>query len=240
MNSVKKVIFRFIFVTFSKLPIEWQLFVSDIFFYRLPISFILALPTTDFKGYFRYALPKKNDVIVDCGGYLGNFSVLASRIVGKKGKVLTFEPDGKCCEIMKKRFRRLGIKNIQIYQYALYNKKCQMYLEGEPGAGSLILDKKSPAINRLKVNCIDLDSLVKTEKMLRIDFIKMDVEGAEIEAIDGMKLILKKFRPNLAIATYHIRNGKQTSNKVKRKLIELKYKFVKTDYPTHLTTYGNR
>lgn len=238
MDSLKKFVFKFIFILHSKLPINWQLFISDLFLNTLPVNFFLSLPTTDFRGYFQYVRPKKNDIIVDGGGYFGNFSILASRIVGKKGKIFTFEPDKKCCEIMKKRFRRLGIKNIQIYQYALYNKKCQMYLEGEPGAGSLIPDKKSPAINKLRVNCIDLDSLVKTEKISKIDFIKMDIEGAEIEAIDGMKSTLKKFRPNLAIASYHIRNGKQTSFQVEQKLKKYKYKFIKTDYRSHLTTYA--
>jgi FkbM family methyltransferase len=235
---VKIKMLSYIFTIFSKLPVELQLFISDVFFYRLPINFIFSLPNTDYKGYFKYALPKKNDVVIDGGGYLGNFSVLASRIVGKKGKVITFEPDGKYCEIIRKRIKMLGIKNITVYQYGLFNKRKQMSFEGTAGAGSLVLDKKTTMINGFKVNCIDMDSFVIRYKIPKINFIKMDIEGAEIEAIEGMKKVLKKFHPDLAIASYHLRNGKQTAEIIEGKLKKYKYKLVKTDYKSHLTTFA--
>jgi hypothetical protein len=73
--------------------------------------------------------------------------------------------------------------------------------------------------------------------MDRIDFIKMDVEGAEIEALKGSMNTLKEFDVNLAIASYHEVDGKKTSHEVEKLLSEYGYE-AKTSFPMHLTTFG--
>jgi hypothetical protein len=64
--------------------------------------------------------------------------------------------------------------------------------------------------------------------------IKMDIEGAEIEALEGSKLIMEKLSPCFAIASYHRRNGQQTAGMVERYLNDSGYG-VTTFFPAHLT-----
>lgn len=64
----------------------------------------------------------------------------------------------------------------------------------------------------------------------------MDIEGAELETIDGMNELLSKGKPSLAIASYHVRDGEKTCYKVEEKLKKFGY-HVKTAYPSHLITY---
>jgi len=64
--------------------------------------------------------------------------------------------------------------------------------------------------------------------MDRVDFVKMDIEGAEIEALKGMKGVLRNSRPHLAVASYHVVEGSRTSGRVERILKGLGYRTVTT------------
>jgi hypothetical protein len=67
----------------------------------------------------------------------------------------------------------------------------------------------------------------------------MDIEGAEIEALEGAQNTINRFNPNFAIASYHSRGGQQTYKIVENMLSGNGYK-VDTFFPPHLTTCGVR
>ena len=57
--------------------------------------------------------PNKGDVVLDCGAYEGHFSIIASRLVGKKGLVYSFEPQDEMADIMSKKFSKYELSNIR-------------------------------------------------------------------------------------------------------------------------------
>lgn len=189
--------------------------LKKIFANLCPIS-IIRLLNIDISSYLRDRPIKKGDVVVDAGAYNGIFTIIASRLVGKEGKVLAFEPN-KDLNISK--------KNVKTYKIGLWNK---LEINGfcDEGATSHIKDEEQN-----KIVCVPFDSL----NIGKVDFIKMDIEGAEIEALEGMKETLIKYKPHLAIATYHIRNGSTTQKLVENYLKSLGYE-VETKYNFHLTT----
>ena len=65
----------------------------------------------------------------------------------------------------------------------------------------------------------------------------MDIEGAELEAIEGARPILVSTRPRFAIASYHLREGRSTAARLETIFRELRYDVV-TEFPSHLTTYA--
>ena len=69
------------------------------------------------------------------------------------------------------------------------------------GAGSII--SKTKTKNQIKVRVIPLDEFVKKEKIKRVDFIKMDIEGAEFDTLKGAVKTLKRDKPDLIITIYH-------------------------------------
>lgn len=58
----------------------------------------------------------------------------------------------------------------------------------------------------------------------KIDFIKMDIEGAEIEAIKGAKQLIKNYKPAFSIAAYHVVDGERTYKKLEKMFKKLNYK----------------
>jgi FkbM family methyltransferase len=164
---------------------------------------------------------------------------MASRLVGKNGIVYSFEPQEEIYNLLKKRIKKRNIKNVIPIHCALYSHKLTMSVEKETSSAdfSIVDIKNGKLSNPVTINLIDLDSFVKEFKITRLNFIKMDVEGAEIEALKGAKNVLKYFSPNIAIASYHMREGAQTAKWLEHFLNEQGYK-TWTGFPLHLTTYG--
>lgn len=181
--------------------------------------------------YFKYYIPKSNDVIIDAGSFKGHFSILAYYLMNKKGKIICFEPDIKNYDILKKNIKKFGLKNVIIIKKGLWNKKTLLNFESN-GEISSILNKGNE-----KIKVIDIDSELKRLKIKKINFIKMDIEGAEIEALEGMKKTLIQNKCKLAIASYHKINGEKTYKKCETFLKKLNY-CVKTENKKHLTTYA--
>jgi FkbM family methyltransferase len=139
-----------------------------------------------FKKYI-----KENMGVIDIGANIGYYSLLAAKLVGKNGKVYAFEPETANYKMLLKNIEINGYKNIVSEQKALSNKngKTNLFLSkvncGEPSFCKLNISTDDGFI---EVETIRLDDVIKDT---RIDFIKMDVQGAEGLVLEGAENILK-------------------------------------------------
>ena len=201
----------------------------------------------DMKGYLRKYKIKPGDIIVDGGASVGLFTIYASKIIGNKGKILAFEPDFEYYGKLKRNLELNYINNVILINKGLWNKKDILeFYNTHRGDSSFVFDKESYIIdskslhNKLditKVEVTTLDHELEKNGLKKVDFIKMDIEGAEMNALYGAKKILKSYPVNLAIASYHIVDGKKTCFALKEILEEMGY-MADIEYPVHLTTYG--
>lgn len=144
---------------------------------------------------------KPGDIFLDLGANIGYFSLLAAKLVGEKGKVFSFEPEPRNFYYLQKNIEINNYKNIYPFQKAVSNindmielficdydsghhtinqyEGIEVYSHGRP------TQKKS-----IKIEAVKLDDFLK-DKTDRVDIVKMDIEGAEALAIEGMKNILK-------------------------------------------------
>jgi hypothetical protein len=105
------------------------------------------------------------------------------------------------------------------------------------GVISRLSTEKEHPVNTIPVTTLDVDIWAVGGT---VDFIKMDIEGAEIEAIRGAIRTLKENNVHLAIASYHwCWGGRRTADVLKKMFPEYGYN-VSTGYPIHLTTYAWR
>ncbi len=184
------------------------------------------------KGYLKYYKPKKGDIIIDGGSYPGDLSLYLSKLVGPSGKIYAFEPDKKNYDRLIENLKLNEVKNVFPVNEGLWNKKDILKMSGDDYAPSIGKEGE-------KVNVISIDEFAKKKNIKSLSFIKMDIEGAEIEALEGAKKSLNKFSPQIAIASYHIRDGKKTCGEVEKILNKLNY-LTLTSFKRHLTTYAKK
>ncbi len=143
--------------------------------------------------------PQKGDVVIDAGAYIGDSSIWFAQKVTWSGKVYAFEMDQANAEYLNKNIIKNQLDGIvKIQNNGLWDSKTKLFAKRNEFASSCC-----ECEGDFKFEAISLDLFVKKEKLQRIDFIKMDIEGAEIMALNGSKSIIKKFKPKLAIAVYH-------------------------------------
>lgn len=188
----------------------------------------------DFNYYQHFYKVKENDIVVDAGANMGHISIFFSKRVGENGKVYCFEPDKFNIQYLNNN-RQLNIDlkdNIVIEDLLLWNENALVDFEEAGTVGSSAVWFSGNA-NVVKKQAITLDSWANQRKLTKLDFVKMDIEGAEIEALDGSIQVIKQFNPNFAIASYHIVNGEPTYLKVEEF-------FKKLNYPYKTVTFRGK
>lgn len=134
---------------------------------------------------------KQGDIVLDIGANIGYYTLIFAKLVGKNGKVYAFEPDPTNFAILKKNVEINGYKNIILINKAVSDKtgKLKLYLcNDNKGSHSIY-----PCDNRkfVEIDSIKLDDFFSNYNG-KIDFIKMDIEGAEYSAVKGMSNLLRK------------------------------------------------
>jgi len=144
---------------------------------------------------------KKGDIVVDVGASIGYYTLIAAKIVGDTGKVFAFEPESKNFEILKKNVEINKYNNVTLEQKAVsdVNGKINLYLSKGIGFHSTINpDTTTPII---PIESVKLDDYFRELNLIdKIDFVKIDVEGAEFRVLNGMNTILEQSK-NLKIFT---------------------------------------
>lgn len=180
----------------------------------------------DFNYYQHFYKTKENDIVVDAGANMGHISIFLSKQVGENGKVYCFEPDKFNVKMLNEN-KALNTDlpdNIIIEDLLLWNENTLIDFEEAGTVGSSAV-WFSGSDNVVKKQAVTLDSWAKERNLVKLDFIKMDIEGAEIEALEGAVEVINRFSPNFAIASYHIVNGEPTYIKVEAFFKKLNYSY---------------
>ena len=133
-------------------------------------------------------LVKEGDVVVDVGANIGYYTIILSKIVGKSGKVYAFEPDVSNFQILTKNVMINDCTNVELVQKAVTESTgmVDLYLNDINLGGHRIHPTLSGTRN-VEVSAISLESYFPDNQT--IDFLKMDIEGAEFQAMKGFGTI---------------------------------------------------
>lgn len=143
---------------------------------------------------------KCGDVIIDIGSCIGYYTLLAARLVGAYGEVYSFEPNPANFSLIKKSVGINKFKNVVLLCKAVSSnvRKTKLYLSGKYSGSNSIYKFNGEQCQFVDVETICLDNYFPKDK--KINFIKIDVEGAEYEAILGMQKLIRK-NHNIKIIT---------------------------------------
>lgn len=204
---------------------------------RYFLAFNPAIPASirnisPMRGYELYRQIREGDVVVDAGAYPGDYAVWASRKVGKTGKVICFEPATENLPVLEQNLKREKYKNWIIVPKGLWSHSDFFSISGTGHGVNASLESSEK-----KMEVVSLDEELQRLGIDHIDVLKMDIEGAEIEAIEGARRTLTSLPVYIAIASYHIVKGKRTAEFLEDYLSKIGYQTT-TSYLKHLTTYG--
>lgn len=172
------------------------------------LDLILPEGTYSYKSDKIEVTVKKDDVVIDAGAWIGDFSAYASV---KGAKVYAFEPCKATVDYLKITQQLNG--NIHIIEKGLGNKQEISYIEtNNLNSGANRITDNS--INSEKIEITTIDNFVAEQKLEKVDFLKADIEGFERYMLEGAKETLRKFAPKLAICTYHLPDDPQVLAKI--------------------------
>ena len=150
-------------------------------------------------------LAARNAVAIDVGANIGAHTLTMASCVGPGGRVLAFEPNPIVRKVLERNLALNGIDHVQVFDCALGSQRGSLPLRvprrdseefSNLGLASLVaLETPHDLVN---VDIRTLDEVVEAEGVERIDVIKIDVQGYEMETLRGMRDCLAKHRPALA------------------------------------------
>ncbi|MCH7964454.1 MAG: FkbM family methyltransferase, partial [Bacteroidetes bacterium] len=148
---------------------------------------------------------KPNMIVFDIGAHLGKYTKLFSLLVGDRGKVFAFEPSPDSFVRLQKDISELTAENIFLFNTAVYSEKTLLEFHQFPenysswnGIGKPTMEdpenpqKLIPHLKTIEVEAVTIDEFCEEKGIDKIDYLKLDVEGAEIYALRGMKNMLQK------------------------------------------------
>ena len=169
---------------------------------RLPQNLDYLLGTSEIPVQQEIvAYLRAGDVFYDIGANVGFFSLMAARQTGPSGVVCSFEPVTENALAIRQNAALNGLENIRVVDVALGKAPCvaEFLLTEWDGGGTLASSAVRPTdpVLRRKVSVAALDDLIGDWSLPRPSFVKIDVEGAEMEVLEGMERTLDQCMPIL-------------------------------------------
>jgi FkbM family methyltransferase len=180
-------------------------------------------------GLGTYELPIQNifsqhlhqgNVFYDIGANVGFFSIIAARLVGSTGQVYAFEPGEGNANSIRHNARLNNFSQIEVIQKAVSDT---------PGEGELLLaqysgghalataDAPPDLAGKVTVELVTIDDLIAQNQIKPPNFVKVDIEGAELDALRGMTETIKQYKP---IIIYEIDDGDRVAYQRKYQELE--------------------
>jgi len=170
---------------------------STLLRFRLSGKYTLLNQPNFENQYFPPDIPKWKQPIrfVDCGAFDGDTLRSFAEANIPIEALAAFEPDQNNFQKLAKYVQKEEIPNSFLWPCGVYSSSLQLKFSSGQGEASVISEEGT-----FIIQCIALDEAIPNFKPT---LIKMDIEGAEIEALNGAQHIIQKYRPGLAISVYH-------------------------------------
>lgn len=155
-----------------------------------------------FEQYTHKSCPiSSGDVIIDAGGFIGDTAIIFNNQAKGNCTIHSFEVYEENVHLMSLNFEiNKTESNVIINKFALSNKTGNVVKINNPGLeGAIYISEEGGE----DITTITIDDYVLISNTSRVDFIKMDIEGSELVALEGAINTIKHFKPKLAICIYH-------------------------------------
>ncbi len=153
------------------------------------------------------SMVQPGNVVLDIGANTGLYSIFLSRFIGQHGKIFAFEPDAETFQTLSDNLKINSCNNVTTFNLALSDKESIIEMVSESTNDAHL--KTGDAFKYIKevssngnsgdktMKALRLDDIMEIRNGARIDYLKVDVEGAELLVFKGAVETLKKFKPTI-------------------------------------------
>lgn len=172
---------------------------QDLVYDLRPYCGVLSDPKQYFgEDFITYG---KNEVFVDAGCYTLYSSLTLRRLCKNLKKVYAFEPDPANYQYCLKEKERTNFEEAEIFPYGTWSTQTTLLFDATGNGSARISQNSNEEVQSIHVNVVPIDNVITPGD--KITFIKMDVEGSELESLKGAKQTIQRDKPKLAICIYH-------------------------------------
>src|SRR5919112_4622154 len=157
--------------------------------------------------------PKEGDIVIDIGAHIGLYTIISSKRVGANGKVVAIEANPSNFEMLNRNIKLNQLTNIISLNNAVYSKetKIKLYLPGEELGhtiyNTVMSDRAKNEDKFVEVSANTLDYFLQLKGIMEVNWVKIDVEGAEFEVLKGATNVLSKSKDIALLIEIHNLSG---------------------------------
>jgi FkbM family methyltransferase len=170
---------------------------------RFVLPFNLAEQEVDIYGTSGAQPVRPGDIVLDCGANIGVFT---RKVLDRgAGKVIAIEPAPENLECYRRNFKdEIASGKVVVYPKGVWDKDDVLEMNIDPtntAADSFVIHREGS--HKLSLPLTTIDKLVAELALPRVDYIKMDIEGAEPNALMGARETITKWKPRMSLTAYH-------------------------------------
>ena len=203
-----------------------KLFYKSIKFlgaWKSPVLIKISVPKYGYKFYCRinkadfmtredgiieYFTPKQGDIVVDIGAHIGRYTIIGSKRVGTQGKVVAIEAHPGNFEMLNRNIKLNQLTNVIPLNYAAYSKetKIRLYVPDEESGYTIyhtLMERTGKKFVEVNANTLDYLLQLNQIKQEQVKWIKIDVEGAELDVLKGSTNVLSKSKDIALLIEVH-------------------------------------
>lgn len=204
---------------------------QDITYTFLDIDSLLTLSQGYEKFMEPWFKPIAGDVVIDIGANIGRYTLIMARKVGNEGIIVAVEPHPTNYCVLKKNIRLNALRNVVALNLAAWFTGSALTLfEGKTTGLHSVKTDMGRGGNKVRVEAVD--AIVRELRLKRVDWIKIDVEGAEWEVLCGLLKTLDQHKPKLIIEIFH-----ENQRKIKKLMKSHGYDLIKISPKFSQNTY---
>lgn len=207
-------------------------------FKKTGLSFYFSSTPEDdweIKKYLDKYSIKKGDTIFDVGSYCGYSVYNFSKMTGKNGKVFCFEPDEENYKLLTKNIKNHNLKNVVPIKKGMWSETTELsfYKEGSLGSSITTMGYRPTHVTQSKIKTLKFEDSFNNLGLKELNFVKMDIEGAEVEVIESSLDFIKNKNIHFSISC-HPRNHNGRSVYTSEMLLKL---FKKIGYKSQIKIF---
>jgi FkbM family methyltransferase len=176
-------------------------------------SFQIVLPESEL-WMWDYLRPKEGDIFLDVGAHIGKYALQVAKITGENGLVIAVEPMPDNHQALERNIKLNSLQNLLLLKIAAWKEqgKLRLFVGDKHGRNTV---KRNTSLGFINVEAEALDKVLEELGVNQVDCIKIDVEGAEYEVLQGLTKTLMKGNPRIVAEVWN-RNERDVSCLMKR------------------------